>query len=211
MASPSKAVIKWAAGILATVISSVLIYYLTTPKPPVPAEASTQIEGRVIDLATRSLVEGARVTLRAGKYSGSQSTDSLGRYGFDVPLPQTTEATFIIEAAGYPAYSVNGTLKKLSAVEDNQLLHEALPGVSASTGGPASTAPSPSPQPGSSAVGGMTGGGKGALVGALAGHTPAIVQPLPRAAASAQVQDNIKTTAKLAPYIRRSDLVKVGP
>ncbi len=203
MSSSSNAFIKWVAGILATVISSVLIYYLTRPVPPPPA--SIQIEGRVIDLAEKSLIEGAHVTLRAGKYSGLQLTDSLGRYGFDVPLPETTEATFVIEAAGYPRYSVNGTLKKLSEVEDSQLLHDVIGGANASSGNASAAPPNPGPQQGGAAIGGLAGGGKGAAIGALVGHAASASKPL------AQGGEKTTATAKLAPYVRRPDLVRIGP
>ncbi len=213
MASSSNAFIKWVAGILATVISSVLIYYLTIPKPPRLPESSIQIEGRVIDLATKSLIEGAHVTLRAGKYSGSQSTDSVGRYGFDVPLPETTEATFEIVAVGYPRYSVNGTLKKLSEVDDNQLLHEAVGGASPTTGSAAPASPSPTPPQGTSATGGLAGGGKGALIGAAIGAVVNHGMALPPASSGSPVQGptNTKTTVVLPPYVRRPDLVRIGP
>jgi hypothetical protein len=112
--------ITWVGGILATVISGVLVYRLTPP----PNNTVVQVEGRVIDIATNSLIKDARVTLRAGPYSQSQMTDTEGRYGFDVPLPETTEGNLVIEATGYHRYSVNRTLKKLSETEDNKLLHE---------------------------------------------------------------------------------------
>jgi hypothetical protein len=181
MPSSSKAFVAWVAGIAATVISSVVIYYVLPHGGQ--SSSSIQIEGRVIDLVQKSLIQGARVTLRAGRYSGSQTTDSLGRYGFDVPLPATTEATLVIEAAGYPPYSVNGTLQRLSQVEDDQLLHTAV-GPGAIPGAP---------------VGVHVG------VGALVGHMRTETQ------VDKKPPSELKTTVNLAPYVRRPDLVRVGP
>jgi hypothetical protein len=121
MASSTKAVITWAGGILATVISSVLIYHFThEPTPPPPP---ISIEGRVIDVATSTLIADANVTLRAGEFRGAQRTDKFGRYCFEVDgLPGTTAATFDIEAPGFKAYGINATLARLSDAEDNELL-----------------------------------------------------------------------------------------
>jgi hypothetical protein len=183
MPSSSKAFVAWVAGIAATVISSVAIYYVLPHGTQ--SSGSIQIEGRVIDLVQRSLIQGARVTLRAGPYSGSQTTDSLGRYGFEVPLPETTEATLAIEAAGYPAYSVNETLQRLSQVEDDQLLHVAV-GSGAGPGAPA-------------------GGHVGIPIGALAGHMRPVTQ------VDKKPPGALTTNFNLAPYVRRPDLVRVGP
>jgi hypothetical protein len=121
MASSTNALLKWAGGILATVISSVLIYHFTHETPPPPAPIS--IEGRVIDISSSTLISDANVTLRAGNFRGSQHTDKFGRYCFEVDgLAGTTEATFGIEAPGYRAYGVNATLARLSNAEDNELL-----------------------------------------------------------------------------------------
>jgi len=121
MASSTNAVLKWAGGILATVISSVLIFYFT--RPPAPPTLPISIEGRVIDVATSTLIADANVTLRAGKFRGAQRTDKFGRYCFEVDgLPATTAANFEIEAPGYKAYGVNATLSRLSDAEDNELL-----------------------------------------------------------------------------------------
>ena len=121
MASSSKAIIHWAGGILATVISSVLIYPFTPP--PDPPTLPISIEGRVIDVSSNALISDANVSLRAGKFKGSQRTDKFGRYCFEVDgLPGTTAATFEIEAPGYKAYGVNATLTRLSDAEDSELL-----------------------------------------------------------------------------------------
>ena len=209
--------LKWVAGIIAAVISGVLIYYLTTPKGPAPSQTSIQIEGRVIDLATKKLIEGAHVTLRAGKYSGSQFTDTSGRYGFDVSLPETTEATFEIAAAGYPQYSVNCTLKRLSEIEDNDLLHEAVGGGNAA-GVYVPPPPPASQQPGSGAgaqIGGLGGGGKGAAIaaaiGAVVNHGAPSAKPSVPSPSQVQGPGTPKTTVVLPPYVRRRDFTKIGP
>jgi hypothetical protein len=121
MASSSKAIIQWAGGILATVISSVVIYHFT--RPPDPPTLPISIEGRVIDVSSSTLISDANVTLRADKFRGTQRTDKFGRYCFEIEgLPGTTAATFEIEAPGYKAYAVNATLTRLSDAEDNELL-----------------------------------------------------------------------------------------
>jgi hypothetical protein len=121
MTSSTTAVLKWVGGILATVISSVLIFYFT--RPPDPPTLPISIEGRVIDVATSTLVADAHVTLRTRKFTGTQRTDKFGRYCFEVDgLPGSTAATFEIEALGYKAYGVNATLSRLSDAEDSELL-----------------------------------------------------------------------------------------
>lgn len=121
MASSSKAIIQWAGGILATVISSVLIYQFT--RPPDPPTLPISIEGRVIDVSSNALISDANVSLRAGKFKGAQRTDKFGRYCFEVDgLPGTTAATFEIEAPGYKAYVSMQPLTRLSDAEDNELL-----------------------------------------------------------------------------------------
>ena len=75
MASSSKAIIQWVAGILATVISSVLIYQFT--RPPDPPTLPISIEGRVIDVSSSTLISDANVTLRAGKFWGNAGQQYL--------------------------------------------------------------------------------------------------------------------------------------
>jgi hypothetical protein len=210
MASTSRAIIGWCAGILATVISSVLIYYFTRPVPPPPVVSSIQIEGRVIDIAKKTLIPNARVSLRAGAISRFQVTDTLGRYGFDISgLPETTEASFAIEAPGYPPYSVNATLAKLRDSEDNELLP---PSVDHSSGSP-STPPSPptgltAGTPAGPPAKTPEGPGRDATLGAVVAKNPGLrgavaVTPAPAGTTPKQI-------VQLPAYVRRTDFVKIA-
>lgn len=203
----SSGVGKWIAGVLATVISSVLIYYLTQghKTPPV---APLEIEGRVVDVTTNSLISGALVRLKMEKFAGEQPTDSEGRYCFVVEsLAPTTAATFEIEASGYPRYSINETLQYLSNLEDNKLMHTAA---NPPPPEPASTTPAGGA---GSAVGGIAGGGKGAAIGAAIG---AIVARNPRAVLtpspvmSAPAAQPTAVAIQLPRYVRRVDVVHLG-
>jgi hypothetical protein len=196
----SSAVGKWIGGILATVISSVLIYYLTQGPKPLPA-APIEIEGRVVDVSTNALISGALVRLNADKFTGSQHTDTEGRYCFVVEsLAPTTAATFEIEASGYPHYSINETLQYLSNLEDSHLMH-------ASAESPKPSEPAKTPGSGGPAVGGLAGGGKGAAIGAVVGRKAggaAPAKPAPAAKPPALMDS-------LPRYERRVDPVRIGP
>jgi hypothetical protein len=196
----SSAVGKWIGGILATVLSSVLIYYLTEGRKTPPA-APIEIEGRVVDVSTNALIPGALVLLKTDKFIGSQHTDTEGRYCFVVEsLAPTTAATFEIEASGYPRYSINETLQYLSNLEDSQLMRT-------SAGSPTPSEPAKTPGSGGPAVGGLAGGGKGAAIGALVGRKAggaAKAIPAPVAPPSASM-------VSLPRYARRVDPVRIGP
>lgn len=203
----SSGVGKWIAGILATVISSVLIYYLTEGHKPPPV-APLEIEGRVVDVSTNSLISGALVRLKTEKFAGEQPTDSEGRYCFVVEsLAPTTVATFEIEASGYPRYSINETLQYLSNLEDNKLMHTAA--------NPPPPVPGSAPPAGGagSAVGGIADGGKGAAIGATIGAVVAknpksVLSPSP--VMSAPATRPAAVAIQLPRYVRRVDVVHLG-
>ena len=124
MAFYSSPVFKWIGGILTPVITAVLIYYLTRPKPQALA---IDVEGRAVDISKvpTSLVAGATVKLEAGTFSGVQVTDNEGRYVFEIDnLPGTTPATFTIDAKGFQHFAVNKTLEQLSNTDESQLVEE---------------------------------------------------------------------------------------
>lgn len=124
MAFYSSPVFKWIGGILTPVITAVLIYYLTRPKPQ---SVGIDVEGRAIDISKvpTSLVAGATVRLDAGTFSGVQVTDNEGRYVFEIDnLPGTTPATFTIDAKGFQHFAVNKTLEQLSNTDEGQLAEE---------------------------------------------------------------------------------------
>ena len=59
----------WLAGILATVISGVIVYYVTLPK-----SSPIDIAGFVVDAETNALVPDALVSLEVNKQSTRQRT-----------------------------------------------------------------------------------------------------------------------------------------
>jgi hypothetical protein len=198
MSYNTKAVIGWCAGILATVISSVAIYYLTRPAPaptPSPAAASTPappasifVEGRVVDTAASKIITNAIVGLQTGGLSVTQPVDSAGSYLIQVDgLPEMTAATLTIDAPGYPRFSANSTLARLSDPGVDNLV--------------ASSAPPPP------AGGGAGRGARGPILGAviaknLAQRGAVVVHPAPVEGAPAQV-------LTLPPYVRRADPAKI--
>jgi hypothetical protein len=200
MASSSSAG-KWTKGILTTVVSSVAIYYLTvylTDRGKTPPPAPLEIEGRVVDVSTNSLISGAQVRLKAEKFAGEQQTDSEGRYCFVVEaLTPTTAATFEIEARGYPRYSINETLQYLSTLEDNKLMHTAA--------NPPTVEPAGTP-----AAGGAGAAVGGAAIGAVVARNPRAVvaahpaMPAPNALPS-------RAAIELPRYVRRADVIHLGP
>jgi hypothetical protein len=173
MAFYSSPVFKWIGGILTPVLTAVLIYYLTRPKPQALA---IDVEGRAVDIsrAPTSLVAGATVKLEAGTFSGIQVTDNEGRYVFEIDnLPGTTPATFSIDAEGFQHFAVNKTLEQLSNTDEGQLAEEIA------------TIPA-----------GGNGGGKGVAIGTIVASlhaksvagTPAATNPsLPRYVRRAEI------------------------
>lgn len=109
-----KSVGAWAAGILATVISAVLVYHFTqsTPQPsPVP---QVQIQGNVLDASSNRLLEGARVEVVVNKSSVEQSTTADGSYGFTITgVDPQTMGQVTVTQAGYKPGGATAPLQDL--------------------------------------------------------------------------------------------------
>jgi hypothetical protein len=107
--SKSGAVLTWLAGIAATVIASVLIYYFTRPAPTLPPPPVTQVglNGFVEDDVTQKPVVNAIVTADLGTKLASQPTDNEGRYAFimDSTTPPAQSINVDVLAGGYEHYS----------------------------------------------------------------------------------------------------------
>jgi hypothetical protein len=104
----SSAFLKWIGGIAASVITAVLVYYLTRPAPPpTPPVAQTEMDGYVADSVSQKLVRNASVTVRLGQNSVHQLTDQSGRYS--VVLASTGSepnmGSVDVRASGYADYS----------------------------------------------------------------------------------------------------------
>ena len=124
--SPLVGFLKWAGGIVGAVVSGVLILHFTQKPVPPPPPAPIVVAGRVI--SADRLLPSVAVTLTAGSYSGQQTTDSEGRYGFSVPdVDANTMANLKIEAGGYTPnpYNVVEPLGQLSASDGDRLLEAA--------------------------------------------------------------------------------------
>jgi hypothetical protein len=205
MSYNTKAVIGWCAGILATVISSVAIYYFTRPAPVPPSPpAAVYVEGRVVDIAASKIIPNAMVGLKAGTQAVSQATDSAGCYLIEVDgLPDTTAATLTIDAPGYPHYSTNSTLAKLRDAGDNELLPPATQNAGGTPANPSGTPANTPVSPGGATI----NPGRGPTLGAIVAKFPGLrggadIAPAPAGA-------NPKSTVTLPPYVRRADAVRI--
>ena len=102
---------KWLAGILATVISSVAVYYLTTQKP---SATPIVVEGFVVNAESNALVTDAVVRLDIHGHATTQNTDTEGRFYFSVEGDNLNDAaTLEVKAPNYKNYSVNDSLQAL--------------------------------------------------------------------------------------------------
>lgn len=105
---------QWMAGILAAVIGSVAVYYLTRPDPP---PAVTTFEGMVY--SGSSPVAHAMVQLDLNgvvNITGPihDMTDENGAYRFELTgLPNTASARLLATANGYVAASAQSLLSPL--------------------------------------------------------------------------------------------------
>jgi hypothetical protein len=103
----------WIAGIVATVISGVLVVYLTQP-------SSFDVTGSVLDASTRTVVSDAQVRLTVRGRPESQATDSNGQYYFAIERGSGDDgATLLVEAKGYEPYTRNGSLQSLTDQSPN--------------------------------------------------------------------------------------------
>lgn len=106
----------WIAGILATIISGVVIYYVTNPPKPVAVE----VAGSVVDGSTKTVISDATVRLTVRGRPESQRTDSNGQYYFSIEGSNSTDsATLLVEATGYNPFSKNGSLLSLNEQSPN--------------------------------------------------------------------------------------------
>jgi hypothetical protein len=95
-------VIGWVAGILATVIGSCLVYYLT--RPP----TTTTFEGMVINGEASAPISGALVSLEIKSAANGEPyhdfTDEHGSYRLDFTgLEKSTTVTIAVTAHGFEA------------------------------------------------------------------------------------------------------------
>ena len=170
--SPISSFVKWVGGILATVISGVLLFlaqqYFTNPhkqqaqgtqqpsQNPTPAKVKiVTIDGRVVDTSGTKLIDNAEVQLLVASSQERQQTDSEGRYAFSlVGFDPEMAGSMSIDAPGYKQLRLNLFLSELGKQKEYRL--EPIPpqGGGAGVGG---------------VIGGVTGAGKGAAIGAGAG------------------------------------------
>ena len=141
----SSGFLKAIGGIAASVVTAVLIYYLTRPAPPPPLKpviAPTEFNGFVADSASHQLVRNASVTVALGQNSAHQLTDALGRYSVVLASigPDANMGSVDIQAPGYVAYSNTVALRP----GDNfaEITIDAIPPTPAS---PPIAAPQPQP------------------------------------------------------------------
>jgi hypothetical protein len=143
--SPISKFLRWAGGIVGTVIASVLIYHFTTPKPaPLPAPPIT-FEGMVINGAVNAPLQGAMVSFEITDAPGGpyhDFSDEHGSYRIDFAgLKTTSSAVLRAQANGFqPSQQVS-----LASIATNNradfVLHPVPP---SDIPGPG---PSPTPQP----------------------------------------------------------------
>ena len=106
-------VTKWMAGIVAAVVTTVLVWYIENRLTPPPPPATITLEGRVVDSSSSKFIHGAQVLLKADTYSADQLTDSEGRYCFLVrPKQVPVVGQLKIEAEGYKSYDLTSTLSQ---------------------------------------------------------------------------------------------------
>jgi hypothetical protein len=133
---------KWILGVLGPVLTAVLIYWLTpprptpgpalapapapapTPAPPVPNLTSYPWDGRVIDAAKRSVLSNTAVAIEISGQKYTDSTDDEGRFIFLIPIStQPYIAVVTVLAQGYNEFTrqltVDATnhLERLTEVE----------------------------------------------------------------------------------------------
>jgi hypothetical protein len=142
---------KWILGVMGPVITAVLIYWLTPPRPSpdttppssqpaatVPEATSYSWDGRVIDGAKKSVLSNTAVTLEIAGQKSTDATDDEGRFIF--LIPKTTQpfiAHLTVGAQGYNEFTRQLTLDSRT----NQL--EALREIALTPVPPSPTTPVP--------------------------------------------------------------------
>ncbi len=142
----SSGFLKAVGGIAGSVITAVLIYYLTRPAAPKPVIEPTALNGFVADAVSHQLVRNASVTVALGQNSAHQLTDAMGRYSVVLAStgPNANMGSVDIQAPGYVAYSNTVALRP----GDNfaEIVIDAIPLASATTPAPPpAVAPQPAP------------------------------------------------------------------
>jgi len=103
---------KTSSGLLLAIVPAVAIYWLTlgfpwSPKKP-SNPASQSFDGRVIDATSQRLLSGAAVILDLAGVATIDTTDSEGRYLFNLAQPATPVAAVLtVRAQGYQDYVLN--------------------------------------------------------------------------------------------------------
>jgi len=141
--------LRWVGGIVASVVTAVLIYHLTRPAPAPPSIAPTEVDGFVADSVSHQLLRNAVVTVTLGQYSTRQLTDTLGRYSIVFASPSATAnmGSFQIEASGYQPYSNTVALKPGTNYAEVTLdAVAAAPAPAPSPSATTATAPTAAPQ-----------------------------------------------------------------
>ena len=173
--SKSGAVLGWIGGIVASVVSAVLIYHFTqpapTPTPPSPIP-TVGLSGVVADAGTHQLVHDAVVTVTLGSNSVQQSTDPSGAYSVVLPGIGTTATmgTVSTQAVGYSPYTNTVPLKPSDDNYAEISLESLTPPAAAAQPGAAAS-------PGNAAPAAPAGGA--AIVPGLALHPGIVVKQLP--------------------------------
>ncbi len=110
--SSLKAVVGWAGGIVAAVLTAVLIARFTgTPKQdPQNTTNSTpvtlDIDGYIFDSGSHAPVRNATISLTLGNFSGHQRTDATGKYRIilNEPVAEAAMTDVAITAPGYQPF-----------------------------------------------------------------------------------------------------------
>jgi hypothetical protein len=102
--------VAWTGGIVAPVLTAVLIYHFTNPKPappPPPAPTPVTFEGMVVDGAANAPLKGAMVSFEISDTEGGpflDFTDEHGSYRADFNgLKTSARATVRVKANGFEA------------------------------------------------------------------------------------------------------------
>ena len=138
----SGALLSWAGGIVATVIASVAIYYVTRPAPAAPV-TQVGLDGFVADNVSQKPIPNAMVTANLGSTLATQTTDSEGRYSFimntTTPAPSSQSVNVDVLAGGYQHYTA--TVPLTSNETFAELPIQAITSPAEPPGQPAAAAP----------------------------------------------------------------------
>src|ERR1700760_1733360 len=145
---------KSVGGITGAVITGVLIYHFTQPKPtpPTPPVVLPQLglNGFVRDSATQAIVKNALVTVGLGAAVAEQRTDDNGQYAFILTGTGATgnDVSVTVAANGYQEWSGSLTIPSGPQIEDFNI----TPVATAAATPPAAVQPVTPPNPGAPAA-----------------------------------------------------------